>query len=182
MSNPALELGRELVEDSGTTSLGDMPDVVEADELLDVSDLDQLRKDFAAGPVVEECPLPVDTRPGYVAVYRADVQDPDMKAYRKLAKSPKEEGGIDGKKLAALILANKCIGIYRNGRKLVDADRTPVTFGSDSFKELTGAKSAADAVVRFYGLDGLLDSHSRKVLEASKWGEEADEDGFPTEE
>ncbi|WP_020393379.1 hypothetical protein [Kribbella catacumbae] len=138
-----------------------------------MSDLDLLKADLP-DVQVEDVKLPVPGRDLYAVTFSTDISEPELEKWRKLSKNKKHEGGVDGIRLGCLVLANKCVGIYRDGRLLQDSDGDPLRFAHQEFLELVGTPSAAEAVKTFYKLDASITSTGDAVLRAAGWGDQLD--------
>lgn len=112
--------------------------------------LDFLRRELAEEVTTEDVVLDVPGRPGYAVRYGTVVRFEEVEAWRKRASDKK--GNADTLRLAAIILANRCHAIIRNGTEL-EVDGEAVTFAHDAILEATGTHRAVDAVVAFYGRD-----------------------------
>lgn len=169
----------KIPEKGGTLDLPDMPppsSTVPPTPVENMSGLEALRADLAV-ELTEEVTFPVPTRPGYQIVAVVDVSSDELDAWRKVAKSKRHIDGIDGIKLASLVVANKTVAIVRQGEPLVDGYGERVHFRHKDFLALVRATpseqlTAAEAVRRFFGRDGAIDSVSKAILEQSGWGED----------
>ena len=138
----------------------------------DATDLTRLRADLLAETKTDTT-LPVPGRPLYAVKFRTDVSGDELDRWRKTAKSKRHVDGIDAMKFAALILANCCLEVIRDGQALLDTDGDPLTFRSvELWKGTLEASTAAGGVLRFYGRDGHAVAASNTVLGESGWGED----------
>lgn len=85
---------------------------------------------------------------------------------------------VDGGKVAGLMLATKSVSIMLGGQKLVDDDGEPIRLTSDEILELTGARSASDAVRKLLG-DGIATSLSDSLAAAAGYGDDFEDAGNP---
>lgn len=137
------------------------------------SDLDLLRADLPELKV-QDTRLPVPGREKYEVAFRTNIDEPELEGWRKRCKSKQHTDGIDGIKLGKLLLANTCVGIYRDGKQLLDSEGDPLKFAHQEFLSLLGTPSAAEAVKGFYQLDSSISSVSQAVMRAAGWGDELD--------
>ena len=163
---------------SDRASLPSYPDKYDDGEspMLDpaaaATDLSRLRADLAAESKTDVT-LPVPGRPIYAVRFRTDVSGDELDRWRKTAKSKRHVDGIDAVKFAALILANTCLEVLRDGTPLLDSDGDPLTFRSvELWKGTLEASTAAGGVLKFYGRDGHAVAASNAVLGESGWGED----------
>jgi hypothetical protein len=145
----------------------------EVEPVEPMSDLDLLKEDMD-DVQIEDVKLPVPGRPKYAVSFNTDISEPELDKWRKLSKNKKSEGGVDGIRLGCLVLANKCTGIYREGRQMLDSDGDPLRFAHQEFLDLVGTPSAAEAVKKFYKLDASITSTGDGVLRAAGWGDQLD--------
>lgn len=159
----------------GSTRTGELPAEAaqETEPVADLTDLELLKADLP-DIKVEDVKLPVPGRPLYAVTFGTAISEPELERWRKLAKNRKSEGGVDGIKLGSLVLANKCTGIYRDGRQLMDSDGEPLVFAHQEFLDLLGTPSAAEAVKGFYQLDSSITATAQGVMVAAGWGDELD--------
>lgn len=167
-----------LPERNGVLDLPDDPsDYADPTPVQGTSDLDLIRQDLTQ-TFDELVTVPVNTRPGYSLRCVANVSGDELESWRKAAKSKRHADGVDGVKLTALIIANKATEILRGGELLTDSIGQPLNFRHNEFRSLLKQPgesdlTAADAVRRFFGKDGALDTAARTVLVESGWGDDA---------
>ncbi|HEX5782391.1 MAG TPA: hypothetical protein VFX80_10735, partial [Solirubrobacteraceae bacterium] len=129
----------------------------------------EIKREVHGDPIVLEVP----GRAGWSVRYRADVELPQLAAWRKKAADRAMPEGLDELKLCLTILANQCDALLKDGREVEDDDGQLVTFASAAFLELTGAGRAVEAVRRWYVIDGHVVAAAQEVMNASGYGEEA---------
>lgn len=81
--------------------------------------------------------------------------------------------------LAAKILLNLCVGIYRSGEPVVDEHGNSITFSARSFEQAMGVDDPVEAVRVFYKKDGYLNSTADALLRECGYGNDVRPD--PTE-
>jgi hypothetical protein len=114
------------------------------------------------------------TRPGWSARYAVGMTYDQLQAWTKRCRDRNALGGLNRLKLAALILANQCEAILKEGRRVAVDDAGDITFASPDFRRLLGAGSSTDAVVKFYASDGLVLAHAQEVVVAAGFEAEVD--------
>lgn len=153
------------------------------DTVSDSSALDKLRK------AIEErekstatYPVPEGRFPGAGDVafeFSTQITTNELNRYQKAAKAKKRGNDVDAGKASALILAAKSVGIYINGKKLVDEDGDALTLRSEEIMSLTSSNNAADGVRGLLG-DGTTTSMSDSLVGDAGYGDEYDSTGNPT--
>lgn len=135
--------------------------------VVPTSPLAALEADIAAeiAPPVEVLEVPY--RPGYTVVYSCGIDGDSGKQWAKLAKDTSSPDGIDRVKYSAVILANLCIAIHKDGQPIGDAG-DEITFRTPDLQRLLGADRAHLAVRLFYGGpkhlgDGHIINHANRV-------------------
>lgn len=165
-----------LLDDPTVAALPDQPGPVD-------NPLEALRAEFAKAST-DLAPPPrtwgVDARPGWAAQYRVDIAEVILKGYRqrciiKGRRSVSGEPDYNEVKLGALLAAHYNAGLTLNGQPVLDDAGDPMTFRSREFLTLAGAKTAADAVVKWYVTDGSLIALSRALLNAAGYLDDATE-------
>lgn len=103
----------------------------------------------------------------------------ELNRFQKLARGKKRGDDVDAGKASALVLAEKSIAIYINGKQLVDEDGDAMTLRSEGIMSLTGARTAADGVRGLLG-DGVTTSMSDSLVSDAGYGDTFDSTGNPT--
>lgn len=158
-----------------TGRLDDTPADPDVAPVAAANPLDFLRLELAEEVTTDDLVLDVPGRPGYAVRYGTVVRFEEVEAWRKRASDKK--GNADALRLGAIILANRCHAIIRNGVEL-EVDGEVVTFAHDAILEATGTHRAVDAVVAFYGRDPHVLTAADAVLAEAGFGDvvsEADE-------
>lgn len=158
------DVGGPLSDDDGPVgrSMTSTPDTplasLEADLLADIDDGKPIR-------------LEVDGRPGYVALYRRDLEGAELERWRRRAKRGKS---VDLIHFGALVIAGTMVGLEKNGERVLDPDTDePLTIRSPYMQTLYGTPTAAETARTFFGTDGYVNAQCEGILEASGWGAEA---------
>jgi hypothetical protein len=171
LATDALASGTMLRESAARHSIPD-PDL---EPVVEQSDLELIAADLKAELKADSIVLPVETRPGYSLRFDTDIPYEALEKWRKAAKDRKASNGVDVSRLAALVIANKCIAILKDGRVLTDGDGDPLTFGSDEIRAMYDVLRAADAVKIMIGRDARMQAISDAVIGAAGWGDEVSE-------
>lgn len=127
------------------------------------SPLDALRAELGEEVTTADVVLEVPGRPGYAVRYGTTIDYEELSAWRKRAKDKSSPSGVDELRLAAIILANRCTGIIRQGTEVL-VDGEPLTFARRELQELVDAGSAREAVIRLYGRDPHVMATAGEVL------------------
>lgn len=146
------------------------PDLEPVEEL---SPLEALQRELQADVEAEDLELQVTSRKGIVVTYGTQIRYEELVAWQRRAKDTRMPGGVNPMKMAALVLANRCRRITIDGETVTDAKGGDATLGSDVILDMVKADSAADAVRKFYGRDGLVEAHATKVLIAAGYNDDA---------
>lgn len=115
--------------------------------------------------------FPVPDRDGWALECRVNLSARESAHYAKLAK---KDIGLYNR----LTIAATCIGLFQDGKRVVDDAGDPVTFTSKELLDLTGAKSAVAALHVFLNNnDGRAAQLSASIARASGYtSEEIDPD------
>lgn len=169
-------------------ALAPAPDFDDDPDLEDVPErtlLDALRDDLEAEAAETDVVLEVPARPGYAVRYATDVRWEQLVKWRKLAANRSMPGGVHDIRLGALILANKCRGIIRNGEPIT-VEGEPLTFSSHPTvlwpmlgldPDAPARPKTADVVSRFYARDFHVAATAGRVLLEAGYGEDLSEAG-----
>lgn len=159
-------------------------DGTEVDTVSDMSVLQKLKKsverkekDTAVYPVPEGAFA--DFTDQVELEFSTQITTNELNRYQKLAKGKRRNDEVDAGKAAALVLAEKSVGIFINGKKLVDEDGEDMTLRSEEIMELTGSRTAADGVRRLLG-DGVTTSMSDSLVGDAGYGDTFSSTGNPT--
>lgn len=140
-----------------------------------------LRAELAADVDIPDRTWDVDTRPGYSARFRVDLEDREFQRLRRACRMKGKrnvqtgEYEVDELKLSRLVLATYNTGLFRNGTLIEDDNGDPMVFRSPEFLAIFGSTTAGDAVGKFYGIDGGVISAGRALIQASGWMDDPDE-------
>ena len=135
------------------------------------SELDDLDAELTA-TVAATALIEVLGRDGYAVRCRTDFTGRDLDNIRKQARDKRYSDGLDGIKVAGLLIALTAKAITRNGVDLVLDGESPVTFTSKPLQARYGTSSAYDTVRAFYGLEGHVDAAGRRLMGEAGWGDE----------
>lgn len=139
------------------------------------SDLEMIKADLSSTVENKQIVLPMETRPGYSLQFNTDISHEQFEKWRSLAKDRKATTGMDVGRLAALVVANKCTAILKDGKVLTDDAGDPLTFASEEIRGMFSVPRAADAAKLLIGRDSLLTAISDAVVIAAGWGDEVSE-------
>ena len=144
------------------------PEDVSVEESSDLAILAAEMERDVAPPVVFNIP----SRPGFQVQVRTDLSIREVNQFRKQATVGKK---VDEMVAQSLTIAGAATAILKDGRVMVDDGGEPIRFGTPGFMRAVGARSAADAVRRFVARDGDASALAVAILNASGFGEQAEE-------
>lgn len=171
-----------------TVHVLDTSDSDEGEELDFASDLDQIAADVQQfKPQTISIVHPV--LPAYTLVFRGDLRFEEIEAWRRKATIKVGRNGVpdqvDAALASAMIVVGSCLGIYRDGKQLMDGQK-PVLFSNKQFQAKllsdvpeqlrTSAATAAKFLIR----DSAVGSVGNKIVEENGFGEDAEEAPDPT--
>lgn len=159
-------------------------DGTEVDTVSDLSVLQKLKKSVEQKEKdTAVYPVPEGAFAGFTDLveleFSTQITTNELNRYQKLAKGKRRNDEVDAGKAAALVLAEKSVGIYINGKKLVDEDNEDMTLRSDEILGLTESRTAADGVRRLLG-DGVTTSMSDSLVGDAGYGDTFSSTGNPT--
>lgn len=112
-----------------------------------------------------------------VAITFATVISADMlKAWQKKNKDRTSETGLNEVRLMATVIANQAIGVSINERPATGRDGEPLSFRHADLREMLGASSALEAVLKMYGGDAghpAILATGDEILKSAGYGEDA---------
>lgn len=139
---------------------------------------DELAEDVDLGSIT----LDVPARAGYKVRFRCDVSYDELvdwrdrasgvarnRAERRKPTAQAQAGKLNELKMAAFVILYKAEAIVRHGVDVADVDGGPLTFTSEALLRMVSASTAAEAVRRFYGVDGHVSAAANRVLIESGW-------------
>lgn len=121
--------------------------------------------------------VPHRYRPGWAVRYSTEIDNDDLKRWRKAAKATGaagKRGEIDDLRFACISLANLCQAVIRNGEEVTDGAGTVLTFANGAMRKLYRVERAADVVRKFYGNDPYLGATFDTVLREAGVGDEVE--------
>jgi hypothetical protein len=151
------------------------PDLAPVEETTSLAALEaEIAKEVSGEPVT----LAVgSTRPGWSVRYAVGMTYDQLQAWTKRCRDRNALGGLNRLKLGALILANQCEAILKEGKRVaVDGEGVSgdITFANPDFRRLLGAGTSSDAVLKFYASDGMVLAHAQEVVVAAGFEAEVD--------
>lgn len=131
-------------------------------ELLDL--IQEVEEELRDEVPAREGTVKVPGRPGYEIRYSTEGIDYDtVTVWRKRSADDKKPGGSNELTFGAIVIANACQAIVRNGEDLV-LDGQVATFRSKRLIEILGAIKAVHAVKKLFGNDFELIAASWEIL------------------
>ena len=135
--------------------------------------------------------IAVPSRPGWALavstfITQNELKNWQMRSRRGGSKKNGKPEDVDAVKNAALMLLEKCQGIYRQQpsggvAQVLDTDGDPLTLTSDAFLDLfPDLRRDAVAVLRAFAGDGAVVSMGATLVERAGWSEQADVVEDPT--
>lgn len=161
-------------------------DELERPELADrpapgqVSALDVIRAELEQPVDLGTVDLEVPARPVYKVRYRCEVAYEELLDWRDRAtitnrserRKPTAQataGRLNELKMASFVLVHRCIAILRDGEEVPDGYGGPLMFTSELLLDMVGARTAVEAVRKFYGVDGHVSAAANRVLVEAGW-------------
>ena len=146
------------------------------------SALDVLKKAVKQETKIEDLVIRIPNRPVLRAVFSTYIDGEKFQMWQRRCTNKKTDT-MDVLKFSCIILANQLKGVEAELRnkftEVIGENGEPMTFQNPEFREMFADSSVAretSALVRkFFGNDGTVISAAREVLEASGYGDEADE-------
>lgn len=118
-----------------------------------------------------EVQLEVPKRPGVTILISPNLDQPDLKKWRRQAGEGTKKD-FDANKFARIIVAQTCRGFFLDGEEVLDEDDNPVTFASPFVIEWLDAFDPHDAVKKLYVLDPHLEAAAGAILDQAGYGDE----------
>lgn len=159
-------------------------DGLSVDTVSDLSALDKLRKAVERKErVTSVYPVPEGTFPELGSSlefeFSTQITTNELNRYQAASRPKGRKSDVDAGKASALVLAEKSVAIYIDGKKLVDDEGEAMTLRSQEILDLTGSRTAADGVRRLLG-DGTTTSMSDSLVEDAGFGDSFSSTGNPT--
>ena len=141
------------------------------------SDLARARQDVEAY-VAPDIELVHPNLPGYVLLFRSNIQFEETQKWRKACNTRRGRGRedeLDGGKFSTLVVAGANTGVKLNGAALTDSTGAEVDFGNKEFMALFDVATRADLVKAFVITDAAIGALANKIMELNGFGEDAEE-------
>lgn len=133
--------------------------------------LDRLREKLSAQVTRPEVLIEVPARPDITILVSPNIDQSEIKAWRKRA-GEGTKNGFDANKFARVIIAGTCRGIFMDGEEAFTEEGNPLTFASPPIQEMLSAADPFDAVKKLYALDPHLEAAAGAILDAAGYGDE----------
>ena len=169
MENQVHDLTKKTPRSIDTDLLGNDDTIIEKEPL---NILDSLKAELAKKVSLPAITLPVLSREGLKVRFNCNIESKDLQRLSKKAKIPNAktatlEESIDELKLSCLIIANYSEAIIKDDVEVIGEDGNVYNFKHPELLEMVHAESAADAVKKFYGVDGYILQTAQKLIASS---------------
>lgn len=136
--------------------------------------LDRLREMVAHKVERTEIFIDVPERPGVLVKISPNINQEQMKAWRKNS-GENSKAGFDSIKFACYVIGSTTRGIFINDEEVFSNDGHPVSFASPEILEMTETtRPVPDCVRAFFGIDPHVEAAAVAIMDASGWGDEVD--------
>lgn len=136
--------------------------------------LDQLKKAIQKKVSRPEVFIEVPERPGVSVRILPNVNQQQLKAWRKNAGEESKQG-MDTLKFACSVIGHTATGIAFNGEIVTDENGVELTFASPQILEMTGTtRPLPDCVKAFFGIDPHIEAAAVAIMEAAGYGDSVD--------
>lgn len=154
-----------------TDSTGDAESSPKADKN---SLLDALRSVIEQEVRRTDIEVPIPDRPGVSVVFSPNIEEHQLKAWRKQAGEGKKTG-MDFMKFATVVIGQTTQAILFNGEEVTDEEGNSLNFASREILSMVDEDMPIpNGIKRFWGNDPHLQATSVTILDKAGWGEEAE--------
>jgi hypothetical protein len=116
--------------------------------------------------------IEVPERPGVSVRVSPNVQQSQMKQWRKQAGDNTKEG-MDATKFAARVIAATTTGIFLHGEEVTTADGASISFASRELLEMTDTQvPVPDCVIAFFGIDPHVEAAALAIMDRAGYGDD----------
>lgn len=136
--------------------------------------LDKLKGELAKKVRRPEIHLEVPERPNMVVRYSPNINQNQVRAWRRNS-GEDTKNGMDATKFACYVIANTCSGIMLDGELVTDKNNDPVVFGSEEIMQMTGADRVQDAIRSFYVVEPHIEATALAIMEAAGFNDSVEQ-------
>ena len=126
--------------------------------------------------------IEVPERPGVTVRVSPNVQQSQMKQWRKQA-GDNTKDGMDATKFAARVIAATTTGIFLHGEEVTNAEGASISFASRELLEMTDTQvPVPDCVIAFFGIDPHVEAAALAIMDRAGYGDDvnSEEEADPT--
>ena len=133
--------------------------------------LNQLKAAIQKKVEREEIYIPVPERPGVMVRISPNIQQAQIRSWRRNA-GEETKKGIDTIKFSCNVIAATCTGILINDTVVTNDMGVEVTFASPEVMQMTNtSRPHPDCVLAFFGLEPHVEAAAVAIIEAAGYGE-----------
>jgi hypothetical protein len=152
------------------------------EETVEQNLLDQLSEVVSKHVRRQDVFIEVPERPGVTVRVSPNVQQSQMKQWRKQA-GDNTKDGMDATKFAARVIAATTTGIFLRGEEVTNAEGASISFASRELLEMTDTQvPVPDCVIAFFGIDPHVEAAALAIMDRAGYGDDvnSEEEADPT--
>jgi hypothetical protein len=140
----------------------------------DTNVLNNLKKIISEKVKRTDIYIPVPERPGVMIRVSPNINQQQMKNWRKSAGEDRKNG-MDTIRFSAHLIAATTTGIVLHDEIVTDSEGIELTFASREIMEMTGTtRPHPDCVLAFFGLEPHVESAAVAIIESAGYGDNVD--------